>query len=192
MLTKVKDTDRIILSKLDDKSLLNLCLVDNSLCQDDNFWRDRFIQNFQKFDKPSNVTWRQMYLKVLHYLGKEEVPSDLKDLFNINFFSIGLRKAAERGDANLVNGFLRKGGNVELGLIGAAKGGHNDLVAELIEKGGKNWNMAMSAAALGGHKDLIDFFIEKGANNWKGALYYAELIGRKDLIDFFKKKVSKF
>lgn len=196
MLTRLKDTDALILSELDDESLLNLCIVDNTLCQDDNFWRDRFINNFQKFDKSSNISWRKLYLGVLYYLDSNQIPkdADLIKLFKNNgFLQIGLRKAAERGDVKLVQTILKKkGGGIEidLALIGAAKGSHKALIDYLIEKGAKMWEWGMMGAVLGGHKDIIDFFIEKGANNWSGGLNYAMKTGRKDLIEFFQNKIN--
>ncbi len=38
----------------------------------------------------------------------------------------------------------------------AAKGGH--LVEFFISKGANWWNVGMNGAAKGGHKDLIEFF----------------------------------
>jgi len=51
------------------------------------------------------------------------------------------------------------------------------------------WKL-MLGAAEGGHRDLVDFFISKGANDWNLAMYYAALGGHRDLVDFFKRKMQ--
>ena len=48
-LTGYKDSDLIILSKLDDRDLLNICLANkyaNRLCNNEDFWRARLIKNY--------------------------------------------------------------------------------------------------------------------------------------------------
>ena len=47
MLTGQRDTDLLILDKLDDKDLLNVCLVNKEarkLCSYEPFWINRFIK----------------------------------------------------------------------------------------------------------------------------------------------------
>lgn len=75
VLTGHKDSDIIILSKLDDRSLLNLCLVRNryinTLCNNEDFWRNRFVKVFgleaSKY-KPEDRTWKKHYLTVIMHL----------------------------------------------------------------------------------------------------------------------------
>ena len=77
-LTEIKDVDLLILSELDDRDLFNMCLVNkyaNKLCQNENFWKDRFMKRFgstaQKHSsrfKLRNVSWRNTYLKVVQDL----------------------------------------------------------------------------------------------------------------------------
>ena len=70
-LTGQKDADLLILSRLDDKSLLNVCVVNkeaNELCKDEDFWRNRFVKKFGKIAagyKPDGRSWRNHYLKVI-------------------------------------------------------------------------------------------------------------------------------
>ena len=75
--TGLKDTDLIILSKLDDEDLLNVCSEKNSylnrICKDENFWRNRFINKYGEAAakyKPENRLWKRHYLKVLVDLQK--------------------------------------------------------------------------------------------------------------------------
>ena len=70
--TGLRDTDLIILSKLNDEDLLNVCSEKNSylnrICKDENYWRNRFIKHYGEHAgeyKPETRTWRRHYLKVL-------------------------------------------------------------------------------------------------------------------------------
>ena len=46
-------------------------------------------------------------------------------------------------------------------MVGAAEGGHQDLVDFFIQLGANDWNWGMYGASLGGHWALADFFTEK-------------------------------
>lgn len=79
-----KDTDLNILSNLNDKDLLSLCSVNiygKNLCQNEDFWANRFRKNFgdtiAKY-KPKNVTWKNIYLKAIRELNMDA--SNLKNL----------------------------------------------------------------------------------------------------------------
>lgn len=69
----LRDTDLIILSKLNDKDLLSICLVNkaaNKLCNYENFWRNRFINKYGEFasnkhNKPEERSWKKHYLQVV-------------------------------------------------------------------------------------------------------------------------------
>lgn len=81
VLTGNKDADLEIMKNLDDRSLLNLCLVYNryvnELCSNNDFWRNRFIEIFGSKAanyKPVNRTWKQHYLTVIMYLDELTQP----------------------------------------------------------------------------------------------------------------------
>lgn len=70
-LTSIRDLDLKILSELDDRDLISFCLSNklaNNLCQDENFWRNRFINKFgnkvTKY-KPAERKWKKHYLTVI-------------------------------------------------------------------------------------------------------------------------------
>ena len=77
-LTGVKDVDLLILSGLDDRDLFNFCQTDQyarRLCQDENFWKQRFLKKYRKFEKNEkneDRTWKDFYLKITKYLPTEE------------------------------------------------------------------------------------------------------------------------
>lgn len=70
-LTGNKDTDFVILSQLDDRSLLNMCLIykDNKACNDETFWKRRTINKYGNV-KPQ-TSWKQYYLDQVYALGQE-------------------------------------------------------------------------------------------------------------------------
>lgn len=74
MLTKQKDTDYLLTSYLDDKSLLKLCIAQPHLefCNDENFWQKRFYSKYGEQIKSERVTWKKFYLGVIYY--KEKYP----------------------------------------------------------------------------------------------------------------------
>lgn len=66
LLTGINDIDRIILFKLDDKSLLNFCETNEytqELCND-SMWENRYLKTFGELPyKPKSETWKEVYLK---------------------------------------------------------------------------------------------------------------------------------
>lgn len=82
MLTKLKDTDKIILSMLDDRDLLSACLADkntNSLC-DETFFRNRIYEKYPNLVpfKTSDISWKNYYLKIVYYIDKLEIEHGFK------------------------------------------------------------------------------------------------------------------
>ena len=65
--TGIKDVDMIILSHLDDRNLLTKCTLNkyvNQLCNDENFWRNRFLARSSV--RPNITTsWKRYYLETL-------------------------------------------------------------------------------------------------------------------------------
>lgn len=79
MLTKTKDTEYLVLSNLDDRSLLNYCKTAKSakkICNDDNFWKLRFINKFgeryMKY-KSEEKSWKQFYLEIVSFLDVDDI-----------------------------------------------------------------------------------------------------------------------
>ena len=82
-LTGIKDADILILNKLNDEDLFNVCLTNQytaKLCRDESFWRNRYIQKFGEDKikyKPQDRSWRNQYLKVI---------SDINYFLKYNFY----------------------------------------------------------------------------------------------------------
>lgn len=74
VLSGYKDTDYIILNKLNDYELGKVCQVNKKLkkiCDDDNFWKVRTYQKLGKFFYPKNpkdfiiTTWKNYYISLM-------------------------------------------------------------------------------------------------------------------------------
>ena len=74
MISGHKDTDLIILSKMDDQTLLSFCKIENmyvqKLCNDENFWREKVKEKFGNVKKNEDRTWKNFYLNILYYTDK--------------------------------------------------------------------------------------------------------------------------
>jgi hypothetical protein len=68
----VKDLDKYLLEKVDDRSLINLCKTNvgfHKLCADEQFWKKRaeqkFYSDFLKY-KIKDMKWKDFYLKCIY------------------------------------------------------------------------------------------------------------------------------
>ena len=105
MLSGQKDADFIILSKLNDRDLLSVCITDkyaNRLCNNEDFWRNRFITKYGlDYIKYNTVkTWKRFYLLIVKYLNGTER------------WNKGMHGAAYGGHRDLVEFFIAKGSDV--------------------------------------------------------------------------------
>src|SRR5436853_4521862 len=61
-LTETEDIFNLLV--FDYTTILNLCQTStaiNNICQNDDFWQQKFTKDFKDFDKLSNETWRESY-----------------------------------------------------------------------------------------------------------------------------------
>ena len=85
LLTGIRDVNLKILQELDDEELFSFCIVNkeaNKLCENEDFWRNRFLKRFGKlYAKDEKRTWKNFYLTILKDFGKEVFPEMLdKDI----------------------------------------------------------------------------------------------------------------
>jgi hypothetical protein len=72
-LSGIRDVDREILNKLDDKELLKVCSIDkytwNNVC-DDGFLRRRLLAKYPKIEqyKIKTESWKNFFLRAVHYI----------------------------------------------------------------------------------------------------------------------------
>lgn len=168
-----RDTELIVLSKLNDRDLLNVCLTNreiNKACKNENFWRERFINRFDSTslkhmkmqDYPSKYkkdteTWRDFYLKFLKYTEDYRMPSNL------------LQKACFLGDLSLVVYALNSVKSIidtsdSMPLKLAAQGNYYDIIKYLINRGAFIPVYVTIWLSHSGNYDIVKFLIEKGAD----------------------------
>lgn len=149
MLTGKKDTDFIVLAKLNDEDLLNLCNSFESknkyiyqICKDENFWMNRTFQKYGKVEKNPDRSWKDFYLVLLYYINKYNLP---------------LAAAAKKDDnldiIKVLTNLYRD--NVELALINASEEGSLEIVKYLISQGASNLNWVLYYAKTSEIRDYL-------------------------------------
>jgi hypothetical protein len=60
-----------------------------------------------------------------------------------------------------------------MGLYGACRGGHMEIVNLMIKKGANKWNWGFRWACQCGHLEIVKLLIDKGADEWNEGLRWA-------------------
>ena len=108
---------------------------------------------------------------------------NLKNRRLIDFYCVG---AAAGGHKELVQLMLDKGANnYNDGLAFAALVGHMDIVQLMLDKGADP-NNGLSGAALGGHLDIVQLMLDKGATNLDYALRVSEHFGHTECAELIR------
>ena len=69
--TSIKDVNLEIMSKMDDRTLLNICATNKygrELCQNESFWHKRFLQKYGEMaakHKPEKRSWKNHYMQIV-------------------------------------------------------------------------------------------------------------------------------
>src|SRR5579883_2736487 len=70
-LSGIRDVDLQILTNLNDHDLFSICQIKNkyinSLCNNESFWRNRFLDKYGKNFKYEGRTWKDFYFKLAYY-----------------------------------------------------------------------------------------------------------------------------
>ena len=107
---------------------------------------------------------------------------------NVIFYFEALENAAGFGHMDIVDRLLREVGSNTKSyntiLRGAAKGGRNNIIQLMIQKGAKNLNEGLYVAAYNGHLDTVKFLVDNKATDLGGALEEAAKSGRYDVAEF--------
>ena len=70
---RIKDLDLLIMMEINDKDLLNYCLINKygiKLCSNEDFWRNRLWKYYGKFYPKEGQKWKELYLKLVHDINK--------------------------------------------------------------------------------------------------------------------------
>ena len=195
-LTGNKDTDLIVLSKLNNEDLLNACLTNkdvNRACKNESFWKSRFISLYDNefpnpVDYPSKYkkdseTWRNFYLKFVFYTTKFRI------------FNYLLRIATFKGDLSLVVHTLNKpdtkiniyGG---LPLITSAEGGYDDITKYLINRGATVDRSFLNWICGYGSLDIVKFVIGKNIDMSQDDNYNIRMAANAGRFDIVRELIS--
>ena len=172
MLTGNKNLDMEILNRLEDRDLVNICLVNqytNQLCQNKYFWINRIKKKFPYLDLEimkkykKDRSWADYYI---HDLRRFAVFANQKP-------KIPLGSVTGRLDQLIIelhrqNRLNAKGlGNFWI-LHNAAKYGHLDIVKFLVENNvdiHKFDDDAFVIAVENNHPNIVEFLLDHGADS---------------------------
>ena len=126
---------------------------------------------------------KEIYIFHAGYEGDTATLGNLKNRRLIDFYCVG---AAAGGHKELVQLMLDKGANnYNDGLAFAALGGHMDIVQLMLDKGADP-NNGLSGAALVGHMDIVQLMLDKGATNLDYALRVSEHFGHTECAELIR------
>jgi hypothetical protein len=111
--------------------------------------------------------------------------SIIKSVCHHDWLDWGLDGACRGGHEDLVELMIDKGTtNFDDGLIAACEGGHKTLAKLMIAKGAIKINHGLYRASYRGFKELVELMVNNGADNFYDSLRIACLSGHKDLVKF--------
>lgn len=168
MLTGIKDLDHIILNKLDDKDLVNVCQTNkkaDEICNDQVFWLNRIKTKFPELTMDilnkykRGRTWSDYYIKDLIKIARIPANNVIVNgayAERLDWIIEGLKNGAD------INTYL---GNYP--LIIAVDAGNLDIVKYLVEHGADIHivhDFPLRSASEHGYLDIVKYLVEKGAN----------------------------
>ena len=174
-----KNIYETLISSADDKTVIQMLNANVNFRPDDSFFERLMSRKYPLLMKFKSGTWKQTYLKMVHYIAK------LEEEYGIPYIHVK--------DFNPVN--LYKPGSFNLydsALYYAASAGRMDIVTLMINKGAMYWNGALAAASRGGHMDMVKFFIYKGAKNFSGSIANATYTGNLNIVKLLIDKITNF
>ena len=153
---KIKDHQLDQLDQFDQMALVDLKFQTATL-DDRNIWRNIITMNHFHLE----TQWKRIVdLQIAELFDQIPINNHVLEYLcfkNHHYLLDSLIK-------NDVNKIL----NLNVGLSGACRGGHQDLVQMMINLGARDWNKGLSAACRGGHQDLGQWMIDLGATNkWR-------------------------
>lgn len=190
MYSKQRDTDILILNKLDDRDLFRACSAStgtNKLCNE-TFFYNRFLLKHPGAikSKPENITWRNYYLKEAQYVDKlkrifnfqytnksnasaEEYYNILISKEEIDYTYIGwkLLQTAEKNLLDLTIYLVKQSPRfLKRAFKSAIDANNMEMYSALVQEFGEpSMNVTLLvAAATAGNVKLVDHFISKGTN----------------------------
>ena len=193
MLTGIRDVDREIVNNLNDKDLLNMCIVNRTYSQrvcDESYFRIRTLARFPEtvqykdYIQTTNKerTWKNHYLTIVKYI--DLLQSRYKYIYRAEDKSPELLYLA----IQVVPSFYSY--NKNRALIKASYYGNLPLVKYLVENGADitaEENAALRWASEKGHFDIVKYLVEHGADitaRDNSALKWAIAFGHSEVVKY--------
>ena len=178
------ELDRMILSNLEDKDLINYCRTNkamNKICNDQTFWFNRLVSRFPQIDlkvmaKVKEGSWSDVYIQMVQFVrsvsqadwlskkGKEVVIS-FQDK------NRALRWASRYGYLGIVKYLVENGANIHAendhALLWASANGQLEVVKYLVNNGANihaDNDFALRWASKYGHLEVVKFLVQNGAD----------------------------
>ena len=182
--------DKMILNKLDDRDLINMCQVNkkaNKICNDQTFWMNRVFLKYP--DVPEDVlrknkkdrTWSEYYIKDLRKINRRNAQKYLRDGSDI-----------ERLDHVIIS--IKNGGDIherdDFALRLASQNDHIEVVKYLVGLGANihaGDGEALRNASYYGQTEVVKYLVDHGANihaDDDSALRNASSNGHLDIVKY--------
>jgi len=178
-----KDVDREILSKLDDRNLLQACQVNkyvwNQVCNED-FFRNRLLKMFPEIKREDIKNWKEFYLQAIYYISKMKEDygyvytfGDFKEQYKLLKQLITdknklLYYSSRKGELALVIWSLKNGADhakIDEALVIASAQGHLEVVKYLVSQGANAHNAAaLGWARFNENPEVVKYLEEHGGN----------------------------
>jgi hypothetical protein len=209
-LSGIKDVDREILSKLDDRDLLKTCSIDRytweKVC-DDAFLKRRLLFKYPEIGeyKMETETWKHFFLRAVNYIALMKENFDYVYTFGDFQKQYNLLKkyknknnlllfSSKVGELALVIWSLKSGANIHDGndyaLRFASENGHLETVKYLVEAGADihaENDYALRWASRKGHLETVKYLVNAGADIHAfndAALRWASKNGRLEMVKY--------
>ena len=162
MLTGIKDLDQLILSKIPNKQLLNVCAINKSLWYhvcDDDFLRRR-LSNYFEIEKYREENWKRFFLNVINTI------YIMNKKYNFKY---------KEGNFKFQYALLKTSRNMYDLLFAACIEGEFSLVHFALRRGGNldSINIALNLACVNGHLKIVNYLVSMGVNiHWRHEKFF--------------------
>ena len=190
-LSGIRDVDREIMDKVDDRELLNACSINKytwSIVCDDAFLRRRLLNKYPEIEqyKGNEETWKRFFSRSIHYITLLKDKYDYIYTFGnfivqYNIFKREIKRrssstknsllvnAADSGELALVMWCLETGADIhydnDLALRWTSNNGHLEVVKYLIKNGAHFVALdygSLRWACINGHLEVVKYLVKVG------------------------------